>query len=108
MVGVVVGRETMCGGVSPSTIIRMLEGSRGEGAWDGVGMMGWHPCGVGCERCLDMSQPFAQTAEDGGLVGNVGDMSGRHVGVVSCRLIFRRHSNVADIVTGIMGESRAG
>jgi len=33
------------------------------------------------------------------LVGNVGNMSVRHVGVVSCRLISSRHSNVADIVT---------
>ena len=42
------------------------------------------------------------------LVGNVGDMSPRHVGVVSCRLISSRHPNVADIVTGIVGESRVG
>jgi len=40
------------------------------------------------------------------LVGNVVDMSARHVGVVSCRLISSRHPNVADIVTGVVGESR--
>ena len=67
-------------------------------------------CGLNSSRLLYLSllKQICLFHPIGGLVGNVGNMSARHIGVMLCCLISRRHSNVANIVTGIVGESHVG